>query len=255
MGNIMWRESPYWPDEPVPSDSPLHAELDRSAEERSENEGMAEHPRKSQDPVGWERDRAARIEGQRSSTHGSNGPATGIDHARAPTRYGPVENTDLERRVLAHEQILQALIAHMAEAEPEFINRLNRAFNNPDHLSRREHDYTDTAQHAEQFVREVIRLGERPGKPAILANQPAGPLLRASTVEHDGEQHGIVPTVFLVAHRAGRWTVTRDGQFYGHYFAGKPALDAAQAAVRALVANGGSAFVTLVTAQGRRTND
>ena len=29
-----------------------------------------------------------------------------------------VENTDLERRVLAHEQILKVLIAHMAETEP-----------------------------------------------------------------------------------------------------------------------------------------
>ncbi len=70
-------------------------------------------------------------------------------------------------RVLAHEQILQALIAQMAETEPEFITRLNRAFNNPDHLSRREHDYTDAAQHTEQFVREVIRLGAGRG------NQPS----------------------------------------------------------------------------------
>jgi hypothetical protein len=29
-----------------------------------------------------------------------------------------IENTDLERRVLAHEQILKVLIAHMAETEP-----------------------------------------------------------------------------------------------------------------------------------------
>lgn len=244
MGNIMWRESPYWPDEPVPSDSPLHAELDRSAEERSENEGMAEHPQKSQDPAGWETDRVARIGGQESAIHGSGGPVTGIDHGHARRRYGAVENTDLERRVLAHEQILQALIAHMAETEPEFITRLNRAFNNPDHLSRREHDYTDTAQHAEQFVREVIRPGEESGKSTIPAGVPPGPPHRASAAEHVGEQHGVVPTVFLVAHQPGRWTVTRDGQFYGHYFAGKPALDAAQAAICAIVANGGSAVMT-----------
>ena len=242
MGNIMWRESPYWPDEPVPSDSPLHAELDRSAEERSENEGMAEHPRKSQDPAGWETDRAARIGGQGSAIHGSSRPVTGIDHGHARRRYGAVENTDLERRVLAHEQILQALIAHMAEAEPEFITRLNRAFNNPDHLSRREQDYTDTAQYAEQFLREVIRLGEE--KSTVPAGRLPGPIHRASTAEHVVEQHGVVPTVFLVAHQAGRWTVTRDGQFYGHYFAGKPAIDAAQAAIRDIVANGGSAVMT-----------
>jgi len=38
-----------------------------------------------------------------------------------------VENTDLERRVLAHERILQILIVHMAESEPKFLDRL-RAF-------------------------------------------------------------------------------------------------------------------------------
>ena len=39
-----------------------------------------------------------------------------------------VENTDLERRVLAHEQILQVLITHMAEAEPKFLERLEQIF-------------------------------------------------------------------------------------------------------------------------------
>jgi len=39
-----------------------------------------------------------------------------------------IENTDLERRVLAHEQILQVLIAHMAEAEPNFLDRLQQIF-------------------------------------------------------------------------------------------------------------------------------
>jgi hypothetical protein len=38
------------------------------------------------------------------------------------------ENTDLERRVLAHEQILQVLIAHMAEGEPKFLDRLQQIF-------------------------------------------------------------------------------------------------------------------------------
>ena len=36
------------------------------------------------------------------------------------------ENTDLERRVLAHERILQVLISHMAESEPKFLDRLER---------------------------------------------------------------------------------------------------------------------------------
>ena len=39
-----------------------------------------------------------------------------------------IENTDLERRVLAHERILQVLIAHMAESEPKFLDRLKAIF-------------------------------------------------------------------------------------------------------------------------------
>jgi hypothetical protein len=56
-----------------------------------------------------------------------------------------VENTDLERRVLAHEQILQVLIAHMAEAEPRFLDRLQQIFTKHHTLGANEQDYTDTA--------------------------------------------------------------------------------------------------------------
>ncbi len=40
----------------------------------------------------------------------------------------PVEDTDLERRVLAHEQILQALIAQLAERQPGFLDRMLTRF-------------------------------------------------------------------------------------------------------------------------------
>ena len=71
-----------------------------------------------------------------------------------------VENTDLERRVLAHEQILQVLIAHMAEAEPKFLDRLQQIFTKH-HTLGDEQDYTGTAAFAEQFIRHVIRLRDR----------------------------------------------------------------------------------------------
>jgi hypothetical protein len=54
-----------------------------------------------------------------------------------------IENTDLERRVLAHEQILQVLIAHMAEAEPKFLDRLEQIFTQQHTLGANEQDYTD----------------------------------------------------------------------------------------------------------------
>ena len=72
-----------------------------------------------------------------------------------------VENTDLERRVLAHEQILQVLIAHMAEAEPRFLDRLQEIFTKHHTLGANEQDYTDTAAYAEQFIHQVVRLRER----------------------------------------------------------------------------------------------
>jgi len=72
-----------------------------------------------------------------------------------------VENTDLERRVLAHEQILQALIAHMAETEPKFLDRLQQTFTKHHTLGAGEQDYTDTAAYAEQFIQQVARVRDK----------------------------------------------------------------------------------------------
>jgi hypothetical protein len=72
-----------------------------------------------------------------------------------------IETTDLERRVLAHERILQVLIAHMAESEPKFLDRLKGLFTMQRQLGAYEQDYTDTAGYAEQFVHQVIRMAER----------------------------------------------------------------------------------------------
>jgi hypothetical protein len=76
-------------------------------------------------------------------------------------RVMDVENTDLERRVLAHEQILQVLIAHMAEVEPKFLDRLQQIFTKHHILGADEQDYTNTAAYAEQFIHHVVRLRDR----------------------------------------------------------------------------------------------
>jgi uncharacterized damage-inducible protein DinB len=73
-----------------------------------------------------------------------------------------VENTDLERRVLAHEWILQVLIAHMSEAEPKFLERLQQTFIEKLHPGSSEHDYTDTLEYAHQFIDQVARLKATP---------------------------------------------------------------------------------------------
>ena len=72
-----------------------------------------------------------------------------------------IEKTDLERRVLAHEQILQVLIAHMAATEPRFLDRLQKIFMKHHTLGANEQDYTDTAAYAEQFIHHVVRLRDR----------------------------------------------------------------------------------------------
>jgi hypothetical protein len=54
------------------------------------------------------------------------------------------EPTDLEPRVLAHERILQALIAYMARTEPRFVDHLRERFVEPMELTRHEHDHRET---------------------------------------------------------------------------------------------------------------
>jgi hypothetical protein len=73
-----------------------------------------------------------------------------------------VENTDLERRVLAHERILQVLIAHMSEAEPKFLERLQETFVESRHVGASEQDYTDTLAYVHQFIAQVVRVKEDP---------------------------------------------------------------------------------------------
>jgi hypothetical protein len=50
-------------------------------------------------------------------------------------------------------------------------------------------------------------------------------------------------TVFRVILRGGIWQVTKDGRFYGHYMADRPAFDAARAAALGVVASGGAADI------------
>ena len=61
----------------------------------------------------------------------------------------------------AHEQILQGLIAHMAKAEPKFLDRLEQIFTKHHTLGVDKQDCTDTAAYAEQFIQQVVRLRQK----------------------------------------------------------------------------------------------
>jgi len=73
-------------------------------------------------------------------------------------RRGRVENTNLERRVLAHERILQALISHIAEAQPEILARLKTSFGTGHNLGEFEHDHISTEHYGDQFIRSIEDL-------------------------------------------------------------------------------------------------
>lgn len=63
-----------------------------------------------------------------------------------------IENTDLERRVLAHERILQALILELASDDRRIFDRMRSTFARGHDLGEHELDFTSTNQYAEQFI-------------------------------------------------------------------------------------------------------
>lgn len=67
------------------------------------------------------------------------------------------EDTDLERRVLAHARILQTLIRFLAEERPEFLSRLKNAFGAGHNIGEYEQDFSSTEQYGDIFIRSVER--------------------------------------------------------------------------------------------------
>ena len=139
----------------------------------------------------------------------------------------PSETTDLERRVLAHERVLQALIAYMARTEPRFVDHLRERFVEPMKMARREHDHRDSDDYAEEFIRAVMLLGEvRPvkGPETSVVVKPVRPE-QAKRTERT-EPHRQMERV-QVTKRNGIWQVKVDGVFRGDYHKKEHALAAA----------------------------
>ncbi|KRS13583.1 MULTISPECIES: hypothetical protein [Rhodobacterales] len=139
------------------------------------------------------------------------------------------ETTDLERRVLAHEKVLQALIAFMARTEPRFIDHLRERFVEPMRMARHEHDYRETDDYAEEFIRAVMLLvdvrapNER--EPEMTDMKPVPPKSRGaqdSSMNRPTQRNGV-----QVRERNGIWEVQVDGKFRGDYHQKEHALAAA----------------------------
>jgi hypothetical protein len=165
---------------------------------------------------------------------------------KAGERLMDVETTDLERRVLAHERILQGLIAQMVEAEPKFLERLKTTFSNPVRLEPERVDYTDTAAYAVRFVREVIRLGESSVEPTPSKVAQWDDLW--PTVGEPGLVNENVPVRFEIRKRDDLWEVLRNGRLAGGYVSHAGALDAVQSAIQTVFTGGGAA--ELITPAG-----
>ena len=139
------------------------------------------------------------------------------------------ETTDLERRVLAHEKVLQALIAYMARTEPRFIDHLRERFVEPMSMARHEHDHRETDDYAEEFIRAVMLLGEarapKPKEPEMNDMKPVPPKTRGakdSYMDRPAQRGGV-----QVRERNGIWEVQVDGKFRGDYHQEEHALAAA----------------------------
>jgi hypothetical protein len=147
-----------------------------------------------------------------------------------------VENTELERRVLAHEEILQALMAQLAEGNPRFLDRLHARFASV-RRGAHEHGYTETADYAETFLHEVMRLVRvHDARPS---HQPASKVQRTSPAGKSADVDP--PVVIRTSPVGGVWHVTRDHVFLGDYLAEAPARDAAETAAHDIQALGGRA--------------
>ena len=138
------------------------------------------------------------------------------------------ETTDLERRVLAHEKVLQALIAYMARSEPRFIDHLRERFVEPMRMAQHEHDHRETDDYAEEFIRAVMLLGEarasKAKEPEMTNMKPVPPKSRGaqdSSLNRPAQQGGV-----QVRERNGIWEVQVDGKFRGDYHQKEHALAA-----------------------------
>ena len=130
----------------------------------------------------------------------------------------PPEATELERRVLAHERILQSLIAYMSRTEPRFVDHLRERFVEPMAMAHHEHDYMDVDDYAEEFIRVVMRIGETPIRKDTKQ--------REGTTSVSGSEkettlaaplHPAQPDRVQLKERGGIWHITVDGAFWGDF--------------------------------------
>lgn len=139
------------------------------------------------------------------------------------------ETTELERRVLAHERILQSLIAYMSVTEPRFVDHLREKFVAPMTMVRREHERRDADDYAEEFIRAVMLLGQAHAPVAPELQQDARPQRLPEGDAPSRHPYDLTESLdrVQVRERSGVWEVKVDGVFKGDYDRQDRALAAA----------------------------
>ena len=134
--------------------------------------------------------------------------------------------TELERRVLAHERILQSLIAYMSRTEPRFVDHLRERFVETMKMARHEHDYRDVDDYAEVFIRAVMMMGE-PGKPSHSDDpKQRAPLQQTTASRAQKLRQSSTPDRVQIKKTNGIWRVTVDCEFWGDFNSEEQALAA-----------------------------
>lgn len=80
---------------------------------------------------------------------------TDAETGRGGANATPNEATEVERRVLAHERILQALIGHLADDDPEILVQLKTRFGSGHDLGQHEQNYVSTDDYCDHFIRLI----------------------------------------------------------------------------------------------------
>lgn len=139
------------------------------------------------------------------------------------------ETAELERRVLAHERILQSLIAYMSVTEPRFVDHLREKFVAPMTMVRREHEHRDADDYAEEFIRAVMLLGEAHAPTPSELRQGAWPQRLPEGDAPSRHPYYLTesPDRVQVRERSGVWEVKVDDVFKGDYDGQDRALAAA----------------------------
>jgi hypothetical protein len=141
-----------------------------------------------------------------------------------PGDAAPSEVTDLERRVLAHERVLQSLIAYMAQTEPHFVDHLLSSFLDTMSMARREHHGRDADDYAEEFIRAVMLLQEQRAPHPGAMRHPAPGHAGSRSPEPEPKRSA---SPVEVQERNGVWRVSIGGVFHGDYRMKADALAAA----------------------------